>query len=82
MYTIITRNECTFCDKAKELLSKSGTGYVEYNIQSGSSKWLLHLLKKSSITTVPQIFRSDGTYVGGYTELKQEKINDTNNNYR
>ena len=72
MWVIITRDQCNFCDVAKELLKHKG--YIEYNIQSESSKWLLHLLKRSSITTVPQIFEPDGTYVGGYTELK-EKLN-------
>lgn len=72
MWIVITRNQCNFCDVAKELLKDKG--YIEYNIQSDSSKWLLHLLKRSSITTVPQIFEPDGTYVGGCTELK-EKLN-------
>jgi len=31
----------------------------------------LSLLKRSSITTVPQIFKPDGTHLGGYTELKE-----------
>jgi glutaredoxin len=49
----------------------NGIGYVEYNIQSDSSKWLLSLLKRSSITTVPQVFNDKGTHIGGYTELKE-----------
>lgn len=71
MYTVISRNECIFCDKAKELLNVGRIGYVEYNIQSPSSKWLLHLLKQANIKNVPQIFDSNGKYIGGYTELKE-----------
>ena len=71
MYVIITRDQCNFCDDAKALMKGAGINYVEYNIQSGSSKWLLYLLKRSSITTVPQIFKPDGTHVGGYTELQK-----------
>jgi glutaredoxin len=48
-----------------------GIQYVEYNIQSDSSKWLLSLLKRSSITTVPQVFNDKGTHIGGYTDLKE-----------
>jgi len=48
-----------------------GIQYVEYNIQSSSSKWLLYLLKRSSITTVPQVFNTEGTHIGGYTDLKE-----------
>jgi glutaredoxin len=71
MYVIITRDQCNFCDDAKALMKGKGIQYVEYNIQSDSSKWLLSLLKRSSITTVPQVFNDKGTHVGGYTELKE-----------
>lgn len=71
MYVIISRDQCNFCDTAKELMKVHGINYVEYNIQSTSSQWLLHLLKRSSITTVPQIFNSAGSHIGGYTELKE-----------
>ena len=71
MYVIISRDQCNFCDTAKALMKSNGINYVEYNIQTKSSKWLLYLLKRSSITTVPQIFNSEGTHIGGYTELKE-----------
>jgi glutaredoxin 3 len=70
MYTIITRDQCNFCDTAKALLKSVGQGYVEYNVQSTSSKWVLTLIKQAGHTTVPQIFSSDGTYIGGCSELK------------
>jgi glutaredoxin len=71
MYVIISRDQCNFCDSAKALLKGKGLPYIEYNIQSPSSKWLLYLLKRSSITTVPQIFNTKGTDIGGYTQLKE-----------
>ncbi|MDB4215763.1 glutaredoxin [bacterium] len=71
MYTVITRNQCNFCDTAKALLKGAGQGYTEYNVQSDSSKWVLTLMKQAGLKTVPQIFSSDGTHIGGYTELKQ-----------
>jgi len=71
MYVVITRDQCNFCDQAKALLKGANLPYVEYNIQSDSSKWLLSLLKRSSITTVPQVFNDKGTHIGGYTELKE-----------
>jgi len=70
MYTVITRNQCNFCDTAKALLKGAGQGYVEYNVQTDSSRWILTLLKQGNLMTVPQIFSSDGTLIGGYTELK------------
>lgn len=71
MWTVISRDQCNFCDLAKAMLQSCNLSYVEYNIQSPSSKWVLTLLKKGSITTVPQIFQPDGTLLGGYTELKE-----------
>jgi len=71
MYTVITRNQCNFCDTAKALLKGAGQGYIEYNVQSDSSRWVLSLMKQAGLKTVPQIFSSDGTHIGGYTELKQ-----------
>jgi glutaredoxin 3 len=71
MYTVITRNQCNFCDTAKALLKGAGQGYTEYNVQSDSSKWVLTLMKQAGLKTVPQIFSSSGTHIGGYTELKQ-----------
>lgn len=71
MYTVITRNKCNFCDTAKTLLKGAGQGYSEYNVQSPSSKWVLSLMKQAGLKTVPQIFSSDGTHIGGYTELKE-----------
>jgi len=71
MYIIITRNQCNFCDSAKALLKGANLAYSEYNVQSDSSKWVLTLLKQAEHTTVPQIFNSKGSHIGGYTELAQ-----------
>jgi glutaredoxin len=70
MYTIITRDQCNFCDVAKALLKGAGQSYQEYNLQDPKSKWVLTLIKQANHKTVPQIFSSDGTYVGGYQELQ------------
>lgn len=74
MWVIVTRDQCNFCDTAKAMMKGAGIPYVEYNVQSSSSKWVLTLLKMSGLTTVPQIFKPDGTLIGGYTELKEHFI--------
>ena len=76
MWIVITRDQCNFCDTAKALLKGKGYSYTEYNVQSPSSKWILTLIKKANMTTVPQIFAPDGTHIGGYTELKEHIINE------
>jgi len=70
MYTILTRNNCKYCDKAKAILDLDRIAYVSYNIEEASSKWLLSLMKQANLTSVPQIFAHDGNYVGGYRQLE------------
>lgn len=70
MYTVITRNECKYCDKAKALLDLDTIKYVEVNIELPANRWVLSLLKEANIKTVPQLFAFDGNYVGGYRELE------------
>lgn len=74
MFVIITRDQCNFCDIAKAMLKGANRQYVEYNVQSPSSRWLLDLIKKAGFTTVPQIWDSEGNHIGGYTELKETLI--------
>ena len=71
MYVIITRDQCNFCDAAKALLTGAGKNFTTYNVQSDSSKWVLTLIKTAGYKTVPLVFAPDGSYIGGYTELKE-----------
>ena len=71
MYVVIARDQCNFCDQAKALLEGASLPYTTYNVQSSSSKWVLTLIKRAGMTTVPQIFDPDGKHIGGYTELKE-----------
>ena len=70
MYTIITRNDCTYCDKAKKLLKHKGLPFVTYNIEETSSRFLLSLLMKAELKTVPQVFTPSGKHIGGYNHLE------------
>jgi len=71
MWTILIRSQCNFCDSAKALLKGMGESYTLYSVESLSSKWVLTMAKQAGYTTVPQIFKPDGTHVGGYRELKE-----------
>jgi thioredoxin reductase (NADPH) len=70
MWVIITRDNCSFCEKAKELLRGQNKQVKVFNVQDMENKWVLTLLKTSGLKTVPQIFKYDGAFVGGYTDLK------------
>ena len=70
MYTIITRNNCKYCDMAKVMLKDHGINFTTYNIEEASSKWVLALLKEANLKTVPQVFATDGSFIGGYRDLE------------
>jgi len=70
MYTIITRNNCKYCDKAKDMMDLDKINYVVFNVESPTNKWILSLMKEANIKTVPQIFATDGKHIGGFRELE------------
>lgn len=78
--TIYSKENCPYCVRAKNLLTKLGISYDEHIIGQPGSKTLAEnqswatreeLLEKApNARTVPQIW-IDGEYVGGYTELSE-----------
>ena len=70
-YVVVGTDKCEFCTKAKHLLREEGVGFTAYSLSSQSSKWLLTLIKQAGMTPVPQIWDSEGSHIGGYTELVQ-----------
>lgn len=67
MFTIISRNNCVFCDKAKKALQDLSLPYQELNIEE--ERWLLDLVKRSGFKTVPQIYNQNGDHLGDYNQL-------------
>lgn len=61
---------CTFCDKAKHLLTAKGVEYEERNIAEG---WKIQDLLEAApnAKTMPQIWL-DEEYIGGYFELEKK----------
>lgn len=64
-----SKNQCPFCDQAKNLLKSKGIEYEERNITSGT--WTKEQLLEAVPTarTLPQIFLDD-KLIGGFTELR------------
>ena len=62
-----SKNDCPYCDNAKQLLKIKGLSYEERNINSNWTKSDL-LAVVPNARTVPQIF-IDKNLVGGYNEL-------------
>jgi len=69
-YTIYSSPKCSYCLKAKELLTMKGFDFevidlVAENISAADLSKKLGV----AVRTVPQIVAPDGTYVGGYEDL-------------
>lgn len=77
-FTVYSKPACSFCDKAKALLSANGINYKEKVFDVGQPKVEgkeyvdLTAFKQSypEVKSVPQIF-VEGTRIGGFTELTQ-----------
>jgi glutaredoxin len=72
-YTIYTKSGCSFCIKAKGLLSKYNPYIVNCDSYLSENKDLflryIQTLTMIPYRTFPMIF-FDGYFVGGYTEIK------------
>jgi glutaredoxin 3 len=65
---IYTREYCSYCHFAKDLLSRKGVAFREIDI-TGNQQIRQEMIERSQgNTTLPQIF-IDSTYVGGCDEL-------------
>lgn len=66
-YTVISKVNCPWCDKAEELIldSKGSVNVVCLE----EEPWLLPLLKGLGIKTVPQIITPAGEILNGYEVL-------------
>ena len=68
MYYILTRNECDYCEKAKQLLIENGKAYSQTGILADPI--IIKLMIVAKLKTVPQIW-CDNEHIGGYAELRE-----------
>lgn len=66
MFYIITREDCSWCDKAKEALDNRGEPYEAFLYTE--HPLIVKLMITSKMKTVPQIWH-ENTYIGGCAEL-------------
>ena len=67
MLTIYSKNNCPFCDRAKQLLESKGVSYTEVNIEREPEA--RQLLVDKGLRSVPQIFKDGVLLPGGYQGL-------------
>jgi glutaredoxin 3 len=65
---IYTTNYCPYCKKAKALFSQLGVDFEETDITDNEDDAMNELIKKTGMSTVPQIF-INGKFVGGCDDV-------------
>jgi GrxC family glutaredoxin len=65
---IYTTDYCPYCKKAKSLLAQLGLDFQEIDISSNEDEAMDNLIKKTGMSTVPQIFIND-KFIGGCDDL-------------
>ena len=63
---VYSRDYCSFCDRAKDLLERKGVAYREIDTNSGTH--MEEMIQSTGRFTVPQIFIGDN-HVGGWDDL-------------
>ncbi len=79
--TIYSKNNCTYCDKAKALMKGLGLQYEEKKMESFESvdAMLKDIGKK--VMSMPQI-KIDGKLVGGYNQLIEHFVEEGKVNFK
>ena len=73
MITIYTKANCSFCDKAKALMTKNNIEYYEIPIEDR-----VDFIKNKfpTMKTAPIIVDKGGNLVGGYDQLEERIFSD------
>lgn len=67
-YHILSRDNCVWCERAKELLTQHGLPFVDERIETDAQK---QDFIARGFMTVPQIF-CNGWHIGGYQQLAEK----------
>ena len=66
-FLVFTKNKCSYCDRAKDLIEQKGHEYESINIEEDNNIDILLEMNKYA-RTMPQIFIND-KLIGGYVDL-------------
>lgn len=75
---IYSKNNCAYCEQAKQILRTHGKDYVEYKLDEDFTREIL-LSKFPEAKTFPVIVL-DGFNIGGFEQLKRHLTEETSDN--
>jgi glutaredoxin 3 len=67
--TVYTKGGCTYCVRAKRLLTQRGVTFREVNLDHVDRRDIDALIESTNCRTVPQIF-INGNFIGGFDALE------------
>jgi glutaredoxin len=70
MLTVYSKNNCPFCDRAKQLLESKGVPFTEVNIEKDPES--RQMLVDKGLRSVPQIFHGYELIPGGFNGLNAQ----------
>ena len=70
MLTVYSKNNCPFCDRAKQLLESKGVPFTEVNIEYDPES--RQMLLDKGLRSVPQIFHGYELIEGGFNGLAKK----------
>ena len=70
MITVYSKNNCPFCDRAKQLLESKDVPYTEVNIEYDQDA--RQMLVDQGLRSVPQIFYGYELIPGGFDGLNKQ----------
>ncbi len=65
--TMYSKSWCSYCDRAKRLLTEKGQSWTEIDVEEDDAKHE-EMIRRTGLNTVPQIFIGE-RHVGGFDEL-------------
>lgn len=66
-YTVLSRNNCQWCDLTLEVLHESGERPIVHYADKDHA--IRSLMLMAGLKTVPQVFSPEGYHIGGYEDL-------------
>ena len=73
---IYTKDNCSFCDKAKALLATHKIPYKEYKLNEDFTRDIIR--EKYPLATTYPVVVVDGFYIGGSVELSETIMHNNN----
>jgi len=66
---VYSKDECVFCDRARELLKSQGKEFIEYKLDRDFTRTTLKEVFPNA-KTFP-VITVNGVYIGGFSELDE-----------